>query len=111
MPEIAQLGIWIGEAFIGFLLVVVATQILTGNIRTRGLIAGKTASGAQFVSGGRVQLLIATLTAAAQYLAQVMQHPQKFPDIPQSWLWLLGGSQLLYQGAKLHGRRTKRFYV
>jgi hypothetical protein len=111
MPEIAQLVIWVGEAFVGFLLIVVATQILTGNIRTRGLLAGRTASGSPFVSAGRVQLLIATLTAAVDYVTQVVQHPQTFPDIPQNWLWLLGGSQLLYHGAKLHGRRTKRFYV
>jgi len=111
MPDMITLAIWMGKAFLSFLFAALITRLLTGNIRTRGLIAGTTASGSRFVSAGRVQVLLATLAATSQLLVQVIEHPQKFPDVPQSWLWVIGGSQLLYHGVKLQGRRNRTFYV
>ncbi|SRR6266849_4661308 len=111
MPDITQVIIWEGQAFLLALLVIVALRILTGSIRTRGLIEGTTAAGSRFVSAGRAQLLIATLVAAAQYLSQAVNDSHNLPEIPQNWLLLLGGSNLLYLGTKFHGRRNKRFYV
>src|SRR5512147_3170334 len=111
MPSISEVVIWEGKAFLGALIVIVVMRLLTGGIRTYGLIAGSTPSGSNFISAGRVQLLIATLIAAGQYLSQVIAHPQTFPEIPQNWLLLLGGSQALYLGSKFHGRRSQRYHV
>jgi hypothetical protein len=102
---------WEGLAFLFAVFGIVAIRVLTGGLRTRGLIAGTTAGGSQFVSAGRVQLLIVTLATAAQYLTQVWQSPGTFPDIPQNWLLFFGGSHVLYLGSKFHGKRNKRFHV
>ncbi len=111
MPNITELIAWEGLAFLVALLGIVMMRILTGGLRTRGLIAGTTAAGSRFISSGRVQLLIMTLLAAAQYLAQVWQNPQRLPEIPQNWLLFLGGSQVLYLGNKFHGKRNHRFHI
>jgi hypothetical protein len=110
MPEV-ELIKWIGLAFLFILLGSAALRILTGGVRTKELIAGTTSNGSRFLSGARVQLLIMTLLAAAQYLSQVWQSPQKLPDIPQSWLLLLGGSHAVYLGTKFSGKRNKRFDI
>jgi hypothetical protein len=111
MPGITELIEWEGMAFLFALLGIVALRVLTGGLNTRGLIAGTTASGLQFVSASRVQLLIVTLSAAVQYVVKVWQSPGTFPDIPQSWLLFFGGSQVLYLGSKFHGKRNNRFHV
>jgi hypothetical protein len=111
MPGVTDIIMWEGLIFLFALLAVVGVRILTGGLRTRALIEGTTAGGSRFMSAGRVQLLIVSLVTAAQYLAQVWQDPQTFPDIPQSWLLLLGGSHVLYLGSKFHGKRNRRFHV
>ena len=111
MPGIAEIIAWEGLIFLSALFGVLAVRILLGSLRTRGLIAGTTAAGSRFVSAGRVQLLIVSLAAAAQYLTQVWQNPQQFPELSQNWLLLFGGSQVLYLGSKLNGKRNKRFNV
>jgi hypothetical protein len=111
MPGITELIRWEGLAFLFAVVGIVAVRVLTGGLRTRGLIAGTTAAGSQFVSAGRVQLLIVSLVAAAQYLTQVWQNPHRFPEVPQNWLLFFGGSQVLYLGSKFHGKRNKRFDV
>jgi len=111
MVNILKIAIWEGYIFLFALLGIVALRVLTGNIRTRGLIEGRTAKGSAFVSAGRVQLLIATLAAAAAYLSQVMQNQQRLPDVPREWLLLFGGSQVLYLGSKFHGKRSQRFHI
>jgi hypothetical protein len=85
--------------------------MLTGHIRTRGLIAGRTRKGSSFLSAGRVQLLLVTLAAAIAYLSQVLQNRQSLPDVPREWLLLFGGSQVLYLGSKFHGKRSQRFHI
>jgi len=111
MPGIAELIAWEGLAFLFALFGIVVLRVLTGSLRTRGLIAGTTAAGSQFVSAGRVQLLIVSLVTAAQYLTQVWASPQRLPEIPQNWLLFFGGSQALYLGSKFHGKRNHRFHV
>jgi|SRR5208282_829859 hypothetical protein len=111
MPGIMELITWEGLAFLFALFGIVVVRVLTGSLRTRGLIEGTTAGGSRFVSAGRVQLLIVTLVAAAQYLTQVWNSPQRFPEIPQNWLLFFGGSQVLYLGSKFHGKRNNRFHV
>jgi hypothetical protein len=111
MPGIATLITWEGLVFLFTLLGIVVVRILTGGLRTQGLIEGTTAGGSRFVSAGRVQLLLVSLVTAAQYLAQVWQNPQGFPEVPQNWLLFFGGSQMLYLGSKFHGKRNRRFHV
>ena len=47
-------------------------------------------------SPGRAQMLMVTLITAMQYLAQVIQKPTAFPEIPQVWLAGLGASHGIY---------------
>jgi hypothetical protein len=111
MPDIVHIATWEAQALVTALFVIVILRLLTGDLRTGGLIEGTTARGSRFVSAGRVQLLIATLVVAVQYASQVWQSPQRLPDIPQTWLLLLGGSHVLYLGSKFHGKRNRRFHV
>jgi hypothetical protein len=111
MPEFTNLLMWEGLAFLLALFGIVLVRVMTGSLRTRGLIEGTTARGTRFVSAGRLQLLIVSTVAALQYLTQVWQNPQRFPDIPQNWLLFFGGSQVLYLGSKFHGRRNHRFHI
>jgi hypothetical protein len=100
MPDVTDLIAWEVLILLLALFGIVVIQILTGAINARGLLEGTTSNGSRFVSAGRVQLLIATGVAAVQYLSQVLDHPQVFPDIPSSWLVLLGGSHVIYLGGK-----------
>jgi hypothetical protein len=111
MVNILRIAVWEGWLFLFALLAIVALRILTGGIGTRGLIEGRTPSGSRFVSAGRVQLLIVTLAAAAQYLTQVIENPQRLPEVPREWLLLFSGSQVLYLGSKFHGKRSQRFHI
>jgi hypothetical protein len=111
MSDITQIFAWEGLAFLVVLFAIVFMQILTGGLRTRGLIEGSAARGRPFISAGRVQLLIVTMVAAVNYLTQVWHNPNKLPEIPQNWLLLFGGSQVLYLGNKLLGKRNNRFNI
>jgi len=111
MPDIVKIATLEAQGLLTALFVIVMLRLLTGELRTRGLIEGTTAAGSRFVSAGRVQLLIATLAVAVQYASQVWQSPQRLPDVPQTWLLLLGGSHALYLGSKFHGKRSRRFHV
>lgn len=88
---------------IGFLLAaliaVVAYQILTGRINTRGLLSEKTTNGLGGVSPARVQLLLFTLAFAFYILSQIANSRQ-FPTIDTKWLLILGGSHSIYLGGK-----------
>ena len=87
--------------FLAGFFVLVATQILTGQISTKGLLYGTKGDGSQYLSPERVQLLLFTLALAFQYLAQVLSHPGSFPVPPKSWIVVLGGSHLVYLSGKL----------
>ena len=102
MPDVTQLITWEVLIFLFALFGIVVIQILTGAINARGLLEGTTSDGSRFVSTGRVQLLIVTGIAAVQFLSQVLDNPQKFPDIPQNWLLLFGGSHVIYLGSKFY---------
>lgn len=90
---------------IGFLLAaliaVVAFQILTGRINTRGLISEKTKDGVLRVSPARVQLLLFTVAFAFYLLSAIINSsPHQFPTIDTKWLLILGGSHSIYLGGK-----------
>ena len=81
------------------LLAVVAFQMLTGRINTRGLLSEKTKDGLGVISAARVQLLMFTLAMAFYVLSQVVNSHQ-FPTIDTKWLLILGGSHSIYLGGK-----------
>ena len=91
---------WEMGLFLGGLAAIVFYQMLTGRINTTGLLQEKT--GKDELSWGRVQLLLFTFIFAFFYLFQVLDHPMQFPEIPQEWLLLLGGSNLAYLGEKTY---------
>lgn len=73
----------------------VAWHLLTGRINLKGLLRRKDGTGR--TSPERIQLLLATIAAAAHYLSQVAQAPSgTLPDIDKNWLYLTGGSSGFY---------------
>jgi hypothetical protein len=91
---------WEMTLFMGVFALIIFYQILSGEINTSGLLEEKDGKGE--LSWGRVQLLLFTFIFAFIYLFQVIDHPSQFPDIPQEWLVLLGGSNLAYLGEKTY---------
>ena len=88
----------------------VAYQLLTGEINTRyllyGTVTGRKENDGRYFSPERVQLLVFTLGTALYYLMQVTTTAQsgKFPDIPDGWPALMGGSNAIYLGGKAYAR-------
>jgi uncharacterized membrane protein len=85
--------------FLAVLIAVVAFQILSGRIKTRGLLSEKTKEGVVGISAARVQLLMFTL-AFAFYLLSEIVNSRQFPTIDTKWLLILGGSHSIYLGGK-----------
>ena len=86
-------------SLLAILTAVVAFQILTGRINTRGLLSEKTKDGVVGVSPARVQLLLFTV-AFAFYLLSAIINSGQFPTIDTKWLLILGGSHSIYLGGK-----------
>jgi hypothetical protein len=86
------------------LLAVVAFQIVTGRINTKGLLSDKTKKGVGTFSPARLQLLIFTLAVGFYVLGKVMiliaAGKPEFPQIDANVLVILGGSHALFLGAK-----------
>jgi hypothetical protein len=106
MADIFTLIRWEGLGLLFALFGVVAIQTLTGQISTAGLLMKK--EGDRSFSPERVQLLIATLASAFQYLTQLAKDPTHFPQVPASWLLLFGGSHSLYLGRRLYLSQSKQ---
>jgi len=87
------------DFFLVALIAVVAYQLLTGRINTRGLLSEKTRNGLGGVSPARVQLLLFTV-AFAFYLLSAIINSGQFPTIDTKWLLILGGSHSIYLGGK-----------
>jgi len=85
--------------FLASLTAVVAFQLLTGRINTRGIISEKTKDGLGGISPARLQLLLFTGAFAFYVLSQVVKSRQ-FPEIETKWLLILGGSHSVYLGGK-----------
>jgi len=89
---------------------IVAYRLLTGEIDMRGLLFEKTVGKAGAVVGtyspARLQLLMLTVAAAAHYFSLVVMNlhagQAQFPDLPQKWLLILGGSHSIYLGGKTY---------
>ena len=86
---------------IGAFFLMIGYQILTGKIKTDGLLSAKDSKGG--LSPARVQLLVLTLAAAFYYLMQVISKPTAgLPAAPKEMLLVLGGSNLFYAARKAY---------
>ena len=106
MPDLTDVITWEVGCFLLAMFGVVAVQLLTGHISTRGLLMKK--EGDRSFSPERVQLLLATLAAAYQYVSQVLKDPTHFPPVSQNLLLLYGGSHAFYLGRRFYLRRPAR---
>jgi hypothetical protein len=106
MPDLTDLITWEVGLFLLAMFGIVAVQILTGHINTKGLLIKK--EGDRSFSPERVQLLLATVAAAFEYLSQVLKDPTHFPEVSQNWLLLFGGSHALYLGRRFYLRRPSQ---
>jgi hypothetical protein len=95
-----------GKALLVFIILLAALtfgKMLTGSIRVQGLIHDRRTGR---VNAARIQLLLATLAGAIEYLGECARPPagNALPDPPTALLAVLGGSQLLYAGNKAFPR-------
>ena|SRR5437764_8895389 len=104
MSTVMQLIVWEVAALLLGLFAVVVIQLLDGTIHTRGLLLSKDGT----VSAARVQLLLATIAAAYEYLSQLMKNPAQFPQVHADWLTIYGGSHAIYLGRKIYSTWTAR---
>jgi hypothetical protein len=86
-------------SLLAILIGIVAFQMLTGRINTKGIISEKTRTGLGDISPARLQLLMFTGAFAFYVLAQVVKFRQ-FPEIETKWLLILGGSHSVFLGGK-----------
>jgi hypothetical protein len=95
MPLI-RFEVWL---VLGGFALVVAYKMLIGKINFKGLLDDKVTGG---TSPGRVQLLVLTLTGAGYYLLLAAEQADSgsLPTVPEEVLLLVGGSNLVYLGAK-----------
>jgi len=88
------------EFLLGTLAAIVAYQILTGKINTRGLLNDEHG----VFSPGRLQLLLVTLAGASYVFSQVLESitlgAPGFPTLDPKWLLALFGSHAIYLGGK-----------
>jgi len=81
---------------LGALALVVLFQMLTGWISFHGILSDQDGN----ASPERAQMLIVTLIAAFSYLAQVMDHTDRLPAVPEWMLVAFVGSQIIYLWGK-----------
>ena len=103
MPDLTDLITYEIGLFLLAMFGIIAVQILTGHISTKGLLMRK--EGDRSFSPERVQLLLATLAAAFEYVSQLLKAPTHFPEVSQNWLLLFGGSHAFYLGRRFYLRR------
>lgn len=90
-------------SFVVGLFLLVAYLILTGKIDVKGLLQ----SGGGF-SVNCVQLLMMTLIGALYYLFQVVADPAQLPGVPKEFLFVMGGSGLVYVFGQYRSLMTDR---
>jgi hypothetical protein len=83
-------------------ILVIAYQLLTGTINSRGLLCDK--EDVRRVSPARIQLLVLTLAGVFAYIAQMWADPTRLPDMSKEMVMALGGSNLFYAGGKARAR-------
>jgi hypothetical protein len=100
MAFLLSLIYWEGVLLLFGAFGMIAVLILDGSIRLDGLLYGTRGDGTKYFSPERVQLLLFTLAVAFQLLSSVLRNPTDFPDVPASWIAMLGGSHVVYLGGK-----------
>lgn len=91
------------------LALVVAYQLLTGQINTKGLLDEK--AGDRRFSPAQLQLLLFTVGGAFYYLLLVLDNPKPgtFPNVPNELLLILAGSHVFYQTGNLSSLLRQKF--
>lgn len=79
----------------------VAALALAGQMNLNGLFVGLRRDGSTYFSPERVQLFLFTLAVAFLFLSAVLRDPTHFPDVPDSWIAMLGGSHVFYLTGKM----------
>lgn len=80
------------------LAIAVFYRLITGQIRTRGLLSNDDGT----PSPNSVQLLVMTIIGALWYLARAVD-AGTLPDVPEELLLLIGGSGLTFVGTEAFG--------
>ncbi len=103
MPGLVTTVMWIVVGWLAAATGMVVYGLLTGNIRTRGLLSEK-AGGA--VQADRVQLLALSLGGVGAYVMYALGHLGEgtLPAVPSSWVGIVGGSQAIYLIPKIMRR-------
>jgi len=108
METLAELASNALVALIAGISTLVFYRVVTGSIRTGGLLEDKAEGG---ISPARVQLLIATTSAAFFAIgsagAAVASGSHELTMLPMESLPLLAGSQLFYLGAKYRSHSNR----
>lgn len=92
---------WEAILIVGGLAVTIAIKLLTGQVNMQYLLYGRRRDGAQYFSPHKVQLLVATIAVAFQYLLTAAQtRSGAMPRLPDGALELLGLSHAIYLGGK-----------
>ena len=96
LADVAQIEV---ASLLGAFAIVIAWQLLTGRINTRGLLAPPGENGA---SGNNVQLLFVTFATAGYYLMQVPQFAlvHKLPPVSDQLLLVFVGSHVVFTGTR-----------
>lgn len=99
---------WVIVVWVAAVMGMVGHQLLNGQIVTTGLLRSSVTG---VIDPERIQLLIGTIAGAAYYAATALQQLanaesglSSLPDVPDTVLMLLAGSQTLYVGGKLTRR-------
>src|SRR5215813_3424846 len=109
MDLLIQLTRWGVLLFLLSLAGIVIFRLLTGEINTRyllyGTVRGGRRSGSRYFSPERLQLLVFTISAAFYYLTQLLEvRAKEFPQLPESWVAVIGGSNAVYLAGKAYAR-------
>ena len=100
MNSLSKLVCWESVILLGAFSVLVLWTLLTRRISLNMLLYGDDSTGQSSFSPGRLQMLMVTLVVALRFVLDVMHDPTAFPHIPNAWLVALGGSHVVYLGAK-----------
>ena len=105
LSAVRHYEIW---SFLLGVVTIVAYQLLTGKINMNGLLYEKNSR--HGFSPGRLQLLLFTLGGAVYYVLRVLGNPElgKFPEVPNEFLLLLGGSNVFYLGGKFYSLLSEK---
>jgi hypothetical protein len=105
LPILAR---WEGIILLGGLFGVISWKLVTGGISLNQLLEGDIGNSDgtpelepdTYVSAGRAQSLITTIFAALYYLMQFLRNPTEFPQLPNSLIGVVMGSQAIYLAGK-----------